>query len=136
MFAINSRSVKCYNTIQLLCGEYSLDIASGVPPTDPTEETPYAQIRDIYSMMWPNVRLAEADVTIIMMLDEYFWEMFRRMSTFSMVLYLSLGHSSRTFDHGNGFISTITYSFIWLKGHSIPKYYEAIALTLVKVLSA
>lgn len=66
MFSVNSSSIKCFNTIQSLCGQYltsgSGNTTQSNPP--PTEESPHTQINNAYSMMWPNIQLAEADVAM------------------------------------------------------------------------
>jgi transcriptional regulatory protein GAL4 len=64
MFSINSSSTKCYNTIQNLCGEYLANGSGNISQLDPIEESPHTQINSVYSMMWPNIQLAEADAVM------------------------------------------------------------------------
>jgi transcriptional regulatory protein GAL4 len=63
MFAINSSSLKCYDTIHNLCGEYLMSNSPTHTFQMPsTQESPQTQITNMYSMMWPNVPTLEADV--------------------------------------------------------------------------
>ncbi|RDW73629.1 hypothetical protein BP5796_07071 [Coleophoma crateriformis] len=65
MFAINSSSLKCYDTIHNLCGDYlAANSSSENYQMTSTQESPQTQISNVYSMMWPNVPAVEADVVM------------------------------------------------------------------------
>lgn len=65
MFSINSSSLKCHDTIHNLCGEYlASNSSSDSFKMASTQESPQTQISNVYSMMWPNVPAAEADVVM------------------------------------------------------------------------
>jgi len=65
MFSINSSSLKCYDTIHNLCGEYLTSNPSTSNFQMPsTHESPQTQISNVYSMMWPSVPAVEADVVM------------------------------------------------------------------------
>jgi len=55
--------MKCYNTIQELCGQYIGNV-SALEQVNPTGESPHTQINNVYSMMWPNPPLAGADIVM------------------------------------------------------------------------
>jgi transcriptional regulatory protein GAL4 len=65
MFSITPSSLKCYDTIHNLCGEYLRSNSSTNDFQMPsTQESPQTQISNVYSMMWPNVPAIEADVVM------------------------------------------------------------------------
>jgi transcriptional regulatory protein GAL4 len=72
---VNSSSARCYQVIMKLCGQYledaaieetrlGIDSGSEGAGMDPIDESPQTQMNDLYSMMWPNVPVLEADVVM------------------------------------------------------------------------
>jgi transcriptional regulatory protein GAL4 len=74
MKGVNTGSQDCYDVIMQLCGPFLETESSN--PADlsalyPTEESPATQISNVYSMLWPNVNVHEAN-----MIDDGMWDNF------------------------------------------------------------
>ena len=60
---MNLSGKRCYEAILGLCGpDLDDSVSKDNIPFEPINESPQTQMNKVYSMMWPNVPMPEADI--------------------------------------------------------------------------